>query len=73
MAQSVAHLIGSEEVTGSIPVASFNQIIYGLVFFDLLYIYRNKLVLYYLHKDMLTIHKEELFYGYHNFIRPTEL
>ena len=23
MAQSVAHLIGSEEVTGSIPVASF--------------------------------------------------
>ena len=25
MAQSVAHLIGSEEVTGSIPVASFLQ------------------------------------------------
>ena len=26
MAQSVAHLIGSEEVTGSIPVASFRHI-----------------------------------------------
>ena len=25
MAQSVAHLIGSEEVTGSIPVASSKQ------------------------------------------------
>ena len=25
MAQSVAHLIGSEEVTGSIPVISFNE------------------------------------------------
>ncbi len=33
MAQSVAHLIGSEEVTGSIPVASFIKPLYLQGFF----------------------------------------
>ena len=62
MAQSVAHLIGSEEVTGSIPVISLKDL-KNIEVFKIFFVFPNRLICYDA-KQYLTFLKSQFLPGF---------